>query len=126
MVETAVNVPFEANEIKEIICEELRKRLDGLCPLQGSKEYPRFQIDFQVNIRLFRSAAATDPKDTLAWGTVERGEESSGHVEELAVVGDSYESGDPNEERIARGKQLTVETRDGRGNISRRKVNVKA
>src|SRR5208283_2886386 len=130
MTETAVNVPLDSNEVKNIICEELRKRLDGLGPLQGVKEYDSFEAVFTVSIRLRRVGEATGPKDTLAWGSVDRGNideplSDSEFEEKLSLVNSTFKSGDPNEERQNRGMPLTVETKDGRGNVTRKKVTVK-
>lgn len=125
MAEVAVNVPLDANEIKSIACEELRKRLDQLGPLQGGKEYARFDLSFQVNIRLYRTGETTAPKDTLAWGHVAAGEIDPDQPEErVDLVNSGFTSGDPNAERQARGMPLTVETTDGRGGKTRKKVNV--
>ena len=125
MAETAVNVPFDSNEIKEIVCSELRKRLDSLGPLQGAKEYSSFDIGFNVTIRLRTSGNTASPKETLAWGKAKGGMVNPDHQEVLSAANDNFTSGDPNEERLARDMPLTVESKDGRGNIVRRKVNVK-
>lgn len=125
MTEKAVNVPFDSNEVKEIICKELRTRLDTLGPLQGAKEYASFDCGFNVTIRLRRAGETSAPKDTLAWGKVERGPQSADPPDESVVANSTFTSGDPNDEREARGMPLTVETKDGRGNITRKKVNVK-
>lgn len=125
MPEVAINAPFDSNEIKDIACKEFRKRLDSLGPLQGAKEYSSFLVSFQVGIRLRRPGDIAEDKNTLAWGSVEQGRVNPEHVEESETVHESFESGDPNDERLAHNMPLTVETRDGRGNISRKKVNVK-
>jgi hypothetical protein len=125
MAEVAVNVPLDAEEIKAIICAELRKRLDSLGPLQLQKEYARFDVGFNLAIRLYRAGEATLPKETLAWGSVQGGEINPDHVEESVVLASSFESGDPNTERQSRGMPLTVETKDGKGGVVRRRVTVK-
>jgi len=122
MAEVAVNVPFDSNEIKEIACAEFRKRLDGLGPLQGAKEYMGFDIGFNITISLRRMADASDSKQTLAWGSVKGGEESTG--DEKIVSVSTFSSGDPNEERMARHMPMTVETKDGRGGVLRKKVRI--
>ena len=124
MPEVAVNVPFDAGEVKKIICEELHKRLDTLGPLQLAKEYASFSVDYKVTIRLRRSGEVTPPKETLAWGTIERGDPKAKVVAESSLD-DMFESGDPNEERLARNMPLTVETKDGKGGVIRKKVTVK-
>jgi hypothetical protein len=139
MVETAINVPFDSNEVKDIVIAELRKRLDNLSPLTGGKEYVSFSVDFQVKIKLRRSGEAPhEERETLAWGGITRGVtmESIEAVEEqvngrpaegteTAELSSSLDSRDPNEERLARDMPLTVETGDGRGGRVRRKVKVK-
>src|ERR1039458_10887854 len=117
MAEVAVNVPLDAEEIKAIICAELRKRLDSLGPLQLSKEYARFDVGFNLSIRLYRTGEVTLPRESLAWGSVQGGEINPDHVEESVVLASSFESGDPNDERIARHMPVTVETKDGRGGV---------
>ena len=125
MPEIAINVPLDSNEIKEIICEELRKRLDGLSPLQGAKEYASFSANFNVTVRLRRVGDVVTPKETLAWGTVTAGTVDASHQEETVVENFDFSSGDPNEERQSRGMALTVEAPDGRGGKVRRRVLVK-
>ena|ERR1700728_1523699 len=131
MVETAINVAFEANEIKEIIGQELRKRLDGLSPLTGSKEYSWFGVDFEIKIRYRRAGEQPhEEKQTLAWGHLERPTNTVLLTEGATGVGtaehhSSFESKDPNEERLDRDMPLTIETGDGRGGKLRKKVRVK-
>jgi hypothetical protein len=129
MTEIAVNTPFESNEVKDIICQELRNRLDTLGPLQGAKEYASFDVGFNVTIRVRRVGEGPGGRDTLAWGHVERGPVHEplpeGQKEEMVAANFNFNSGDPNEERQSRGMPLNVESRDGRGNITRKKVTVK-
>jgi hypothetical protein len=131
MSEVALNVPFDSNEIKEIVVQEFRRRLDGLGPLGGMKEYAAFSLDFAVTIRLRRAGeSATDARETLAWGKVQLPSpaETYGVPEELVEATDTshFESRDPNEERQVRDMPLTVESGDGKGGKIRRKVKVKA
>ena len=128
-MEVAINAPLDSEEIKTIIGQELKKILDGICFLQMAKEYASFSAVFNVAITLRRVGEVEGPKETLAWGGTERGliHESlpDGQIEAKMVESHTFHSGDPNEERETRGMALTVETRDGRGNIVRKKVNVK-
>ena len=124
MPEVAINAPFDSNEIKDIACEEFRKVLDLLGPLQGAKEYASFEIDFNIPIRLRRAGGGGEAKDTLAWGSISRGPLSPGMTEELSAINSSFESGDPNEERMARHMPMTVETKDGHGGVVRKKVRI--
>ena len=124
-MEVAVAVPFEAGEIIHIVAEELQARLRGLSPLSQSKEYAAFSVDYQVKIRLRRTGETrADERETLAWGEVSKGE-SPYVTDEATFVSSTYESKDPNEERVDRDMALTVETGDGRGGKIRKKVKVK-
>jgi len=129
MPEVAVNLPFDANEVKDIACQEFRKRLDGLSPLMGAKEYSAFTLDFEVKIKLSRLGAATAPTETLAWGNAQKNggethpEES---VESAEITGDVFETKDPNDERLERDMPLTIETPGGKGGVTRRKARIKA
>jgi hypothetical protein len=125
-MEVAINAPFDSNEIKDIVCAELRKRLDTLGPLQGAKEYNRFEVAYEVAVKVYRVGETGAGKETLAWGKVEKGEKTPESVEDVDVVTDSkFVSQDPNEERLSRDMPLTVESRDGKGNMTRRKVHMK-
>src|ERR1019366_6744645 len=125
-MEVAINAPFDSNEIKDIVCAELRKRLDTLGPLQGAEEYNRFEVAYEVAVKVYRVGETGAGKETLAWGKVEKGEKTPESVEEVDVVTDSkFVSQDPNEERLSRDMPLTVESRDGKGNMTRRKVHMK-
>ena len=129
-METAVNVPFEASEICHIIGEELQARLRGLSPLSHSKEYAAFSVDFQVKIRLRRTGETKgDERETLAWGSVASNPAAilTSGVEgiETAEESSTYQSKEPNEERVERDMPLTIETGDGRGGKIRKKVKVK-
>ena len=132
MPETAVNLPFESSEIIDIAMQEFRKRLLGLSPLQSNKEYAGFSLDFQVKIHLRRTGEAIhEGRETLAWGNVQKGELPSG-ADLDAVTGEmeavehasTFESRDPNDERIERDMPLTVEAGDGKGGKIRKKVRV--
>lgn len=132
MIETAINVPFDSNEVKDIVIAELRKRLDNLSPLSGGKEYTSFSVDFQVKIKLRRSGEAPhEARETLAWGNVAKGDPSASDLDAVAaemVAAEEtshFDSRDPNEERLARDMPLTVETGDGRGGRVRKKIKVK-
>jgi len=123
MNEVAVNVPFEATEIIEIAVEEFRKRLQGLSPLSGNKEYSEFSIKFSNTIRLKRSGETpADARETLAWGDATRGE---GPFDVELSDESTLESADPNDERMARGMLMTVEG-GSTGNKKRRKVRIES
>ncbi len=129
MAETALAVPFASDEICEIAVLEFRKRLAGLSPLQGGKEYGAFEIDFAHTIRLHRTSGIDNiDKQTLAWGHVEGGKIDDVPAAELEVivVKDPYKSDpDVNGERLAHNLPLTVESKDGKGNMIRKRVKVR-
>lgn len=131
MQETALNVPFDSQEICDILVDEFRSRLRGLSPLQGGKQYAAFSAEFQVKIRLRRSGEQPqEGRETLAWGGATKpsaviltsGAEGIETVDETS----KFESGDPNEERLERDMPLSVETGDGRGGRIIKKVKIKA
>ena len=129
-MEIALNEPFDAQEIIEIACDEFRKKLEGLSPLTGGKQYARFTISFVHTLRLCRSGEADkDGKDTIAWGNASRGipdgvaGDHSLPIEVTEAV--SFESDDPNAERQKRKMMLTVES-GPEGNKKRRKVRIDA
>lgn len=128
MAEVAVNVPFDSNEVKDIACQEFRKRLDGLSPLMGAKEYSKFRLYFEIKIEVSRLGAATGPTTTLAWGEAVGEREIPGEVvpESAAVTGEIFETQDPNDERLERDMPLTIESVNGKGVAARRKARIKA
>jgi hypothetical protein len=117
MPETAINKPFDAEEIRSIAVAEFTRRLDQLSPLQGSKEYAWFRLDYQVNIALRRTGEqGGEEKNTLAWGVLEQSSDSPSVSEvESESTSASVVSKDPNQERLDRDMPLTVEMSDGRG-----------
>jgi hypothetical protein len=126
MGERAIAAAFEANEIKKIITDELAKRLDGLSPLTGGKEYSRFAASFQVNITLFRAGEPGLGRKTVAWGNAKSHSGlSSTEPDEKVDVESDYESREPNVERVERGMPVTVESGDGTGGKRTRKVIIK-
>jgi hypothetical protein len=129
MAETAISVPFDSGEIKEIAVAEFRKRLDQLSPLQGAKEYGAFEIDFAHTIRLHRTSGVdTVDKQTLAWGHVEGGkidDVPAEEAEKIVAPHETYKSDpDVNGERLKHDMPLTIETKDGKGNRVRKRVHV--
>jgi hypothetical protein len=126
-VEIAVATPFDSGEIAEIAVSEFRKRLAGLGPLQGGKEYAYFELQFEVHIKLIRAGEeAYEAKETLAWANVVAGNPVDGpSVEEVAELSDTFKSKEPNVERVDRDMPLNVETTDGKGGKITKKVRIK-
>ena len=129
MAEVALNVPFDAGEIKDIACQEFRKRLDSLSPLFGAKEYASFDLNFEVKIKLRRVGGTTQPTETLAWGSASKSLPSAADfdtvAEEAEIKASTFTSKEPNEERLDRDMPVTVETTDGKGGKTRKKVRIK-
>lgn len=122
MAEKALPIPFESSEIIDILCAEFRARLGQNCHLQGGKEYASFRATFDVTMTL-RSISGV-VAETIAWAKPYRDEkvpDTTGAVTtEIKSPITTFESGDPNAERMKRGMPLTVT--DKRGN--KRKVRV--
>ena len=68
MAERTLNDPLADFEIKDIICAEIRKRLDGDCTLMGGQAYAGFQAKFDIKISYTRSLTPA----TLVWGGAAR------------------------------------------------------
>ena len=127
-MEKAIAVPFCSSEIIEIAVQEFRKRLNGLSPLQGNKEYAGFELSFHTDVKLFGMATnGGGTKETLAWGKVMQGNTGADAQPADAVsdVGGYKSDPDVNEERLKNNLPLTVEANDGRGGRIRKKANVK-
>jgi hypothetical protein len=127
MADIALNLPFDSNEIKDILVDEFRKRLNGLTPLQGAKEYSAFKAKFIVEISVFRPGDPNATK-TLAWNDIQKPAEIPSTIEEIGraeLSKSEYESADPNEEREQRDMPMTVERSDGKGGKVRDKVRIK-
>lgn len=124
MIEKAIPVPLESNEILEIVSQELKKRLVSLSPLQGGKEYAGFEIVFNHTIRLFRVGAEAGSKETLAWGNVQNGDRT-GESETIEDKSTFSTGTDVNKVREEHDLPLTIETSDGRGGKIRKKVKSK-
>jgi hypothetical protein len=127
MPEKALAVPLCSTEIIEVLCEQFRRRLNQLSPLQGNKEYAAFDVHFEHSIKLYRMGAnGGGTRDTLAWGDVKEGEIPDEHICEELVESADYKSGtDVNGVRMEHSLPLTVEVGDGKGGKHRKKVNVK-
>jgi len=127
-MEKALSVPFDASEIIEIACQEFRRRLNGLCPLQGNKEYAGFELSFHTDVKLFGMATnGGATKQTLAWGKVVQGDTGADAVPADAAsdVSMHRSAADVNQERLDHDLPLTVETGDGKGGKVRKKVKIK-
>jgi hypothetical protein len=128
MAEKALAVPFDTEEIIEIAVAEFTRRLKGLSPLQGMKQYAGFELSFHTDIKLFGMATnGGGTKETLAWGNVMKGDTGADAPAVDAASDMSTHKSDPdvNKERLDHDLPLTVETGDGKGGKVRKKVKVK-
>lgn len=127
-MEKALAAPFDTEEIIEIACQEFKRRLRGLSPLQGMKQYAGFEINFHTDVKLFGMATnGGGAKDTLAWGKMMQGE-TGANAKPVAADSDvsmHRSDSDVNEERLKHDLPLTVETGDGKGGKITKKVKVK-
>lgn len=128
MAEKALAVPFDTEEIIEIAVDEFRRRLRGLSPLQGMKQYAGFELSFHTDVKLFgMSTNGGVTKETLAWGKVIKGETGADATPVSSESHVSMHRSDPdvNKERLDHDMPLTVETGDGKGGKVKKKVRVK-
>jgi hypothetical protein len=128
MAERALLQPFDTEEIIEIAIQEFRRRLKGLSPLTGMKQYAGFELSFHTDVKLFGMATnGGETKQTLAWANVKRGEigADAAPVDAASDVSMHTSSLDVNQERLDHDLPLTVETGDGRGGRVTKKVRVK-
>ncbi len=119
MAEKTLNDPLADFEIKDIICAEIRKRLDGDCTLMGGQAYAGFTAKFEVKIAYTRSL--TPP--TLVWGTAKSDPPDNVTVEliqEKTVASDTYASVAPNVERQEHNLPIPVLVQTPTGAVRRR------
>ena|SRR5271166_5669855 len=123
--EKALAIPFNTDEIIEISCAEFKKRLTQQSPLYSGKEYASFKLSYNVNIVLRNQGG--ELINTLAWGETEQSRVPEGvdattaPTEEVTIKDSTFESAEPNVERMNRDMPLTVMDRKG----GKRKVHVK-
>jgi hypothetical protein len=128
MAEKALAVPFDTEEIIEIAVEQFRRRLKGLSPLQGMKQYSGFELSFNTSIKLFGMATnGGGVKETLAWGRATAGDTGADAEPVGAMTDVAMHTSDPdvNKERLDHDLPLTVETGDGKGGKVTKKVRIK-
>jgi len=114
MAEKTLNDPLADFEIKDIICAEIRKRLDGDCTLMGGQAYAGFTAKFDIKINYIRSL--TPP--TLVWGVL--GTKAEGEPAGEIAVADTYTSGAPNVERQDHNLPIPVLVQTPTGPVRRR------
>ena len=91
MAERSLGDPLSGAEIKEIIAQEVQKRLTGDCFLANDRAYGGFRLKFTAEITLLRPNAST-----LAWQDMTVGEGEQGTTVPVAV---EFDSGPPDVER---------------------------
>jgi hypothetical protein len=129
MAEKALATPFDTEEIITIAVDEFKRRLRGLSPLQGMKQYSGFQLSFHTDIKLFgMSTNGGGVKETIAWGTLSKGETGADAIPADAAsdVSMHTSNADVNQERLDHDLPLNVETGDGKGGRIVKKVRVKS
>ena len=91
MAEKTLNEALSGAEIKEIILQEIGKRLDGDCTLLDTLAYSGFSAKFILDISYRRSLT----KPTMVWGEAKVDNEPSlapdaiGHIEGMHISSDS-------------------------------------
>ena len=116
MAERTLNDPLADFEIKDIICAEIRKRLDGDCTLMGGQAYAGFQAKFDIKISYTRSLTPA----TLVWGTAEKKPEGEVTEAGATIVVDTYQSVAPNVERQDHNLPIPVLIQTPTGPVRRR------
>lgn len=69
MSEKTLNEALSGSEIKEIILQEIGKRLDGDTTLENDLAYAGFFTRFEINVTFLRSLT----KPTMVWGGAVQG-----------------------------------------------------
>lgn len=120
MAEKTLNEPLSGSEIKEIILEEIKKRLDGDSTLIDDLAYAGFTARFDIKISFLRSII----KPTEIWGAAERkpGSETETEPAEPASISGSHTSNpSPDVERQNHDLPIPVQVQTPSG-FERKKV----
>ena len=118
MAEKSLGDPLAGFEIKEIILDEIKKRLDGDCTLAGGLAYAGFTAKFDIKIGFLRSLT----KDTLVWGAASHYATEEVHMETVAetAIADSYTSPPPDIARQDHDLAIPVTVQTPKGPERRR------
>src|SRR5450432_1347176 len=117
MPELTLRDPLNAQEIKEIILQEIGKSLDRDSTLLNDITYPGFTAKYAINLTYERSKVPP----TLVWGEtgVKTTEEPTEPAGEVNVVGD-YTAGPPNVERQSHDLPIPVMVMTPTGQVRKR------
>ena len=94
-MEKTLTDPLCGSEIKQIILDEISKRLDGDCTLGDDLAYAGFTAKFEIKVSYLRSLV----KESLVWGGAAQSAPEGVETEvekERTVVADVYVSPAPN------------------------------
>ena len=94
MAEKTLNDPLSGAEIKQIILQEIERRLNGDCTLGNDLAYAGFTAKFEIKVSFLRSLV----KETLIWGGKTDIPASNDPVEAVGdtVIAETYTSSPPN------------------------------
>ncbi len=109
MPERTLNEALSGSEIKEIILQEIGKRLDGDTTLENDLAYAGFTAQFTVNVAFTRSLT----KPTLVWGSATQQPEAplpDGQIEfkKIGIVDTHSSAESPDVERQSHDLAIPV------------------
>ena len=119
MAELTLRDPLAANEIIEILLQEIEKRLRADCTLMGDLTYSGFKATFTLNLAYERSLT----KPTTVWGTASTpaSPESGPTIDAgAAAISGEYVAGAPNVERQSHDLPIPVLVQTPAGTERRR------
>lgn len=119
MAEKTLNDPLSGFEIKQILLDEIEKRLNGDCTLGNDLAYAGFQAKFDIKVTFLRSV--TPP--TLIWGSTDKKAPEGIEIEvapEVASLADTYTSPAPNVARTEHSLPIPVIVQTPTGPVRQR------
>ena len=109
--EEVLNLPLETEEIIDIVCERIKKRMQANCHFSSAATYNAFSADVTINFRLNDMNFG---KTTLVWDKIELGEKVPADAS-VETVQEKIESGDsPNAARQDADLPVPVLRTEGR------------
>lgn len=88
MAEKTLNEALSGGEIREIISQEIEKRMKGDCTLSDDLSYAGFIAKFDIKIQYLRSLT----KETLVWGAINQIPEQETESVGQTAISDSHQS----------------------------------
>ena len=116
MAELTLNDPLSGAEIKEIILNKIKQRLDGDCTLFDGLAYAGFSANWDIKVAFVRSL--TPP--TLVWGEVGQIPEGPTETAGATTIADTYNSPSPNVARQENDLPIPVMVQTPKGPERRR------